>query len=146
MLSDDDPENEFCITFTAQQKKMVCFWPLYENYRENLRIKGCVIDLKQKDSKVIIKSFCKETDVNVQKELHDLFDKFNISFYGCHHFFVTKIISVRKSYFVANRLQEKNAESKTRGNFGVFRPYRRLSKSETAIVVVSCQSNLLPFN
>ena len=64
----DDFEHEVAITFAInQQKKMVCFWSLYEHYRENLKIKNCIIDLKRKDPKTIIKLVYNEKDIDVKK-------------------------------------------------------------------------------
>ena len=69
---------------------MACFWSLYEKYQQNLRIKNSIIKLKRLDRKAIIKLYCNQTDINVQKELdklNKLYDKFNISSYGFDRFF-----------------------------------------------------------
>ena len=46
---------------------MTCFWSLYEYYRGNLQIKNCIIDLKRKDPKTIIKLVYNEKDTDVKK-------------------------------------------------------------------------------
>ena len=69
---------------------MACFWSQNEEYQQNLRIKNSIIKLKRLDRKAIIKLYCNQADINVQKELdklNKLYDKFNISSYGFDRFF-----------------------------------------------------------
>ena len=57
---------------------MTCFWSLYEHYRENLKIKNCIIDLKRKGPKAIIKLVYNEKD-RCKKDLPALDGLINIT-------------------------------------------------------------------
>ena len=84
---------------------------MYKNYREKLRIKDFIINLKWSDAKTIIKFHYKESNIKVKIELDDLnelYDKFDVSHYGFDRFFARETISIRKhssTYdFISNRL------------------------------------------
>ena len=69
---------------------------------QNLKTKNSIIKLKCLDERGFLKLYCKQVDINIQKELDDLnelYNDFNIS-----HFSVVEINSVNKNYhFLSNR-------------------------------------------
>ena len=59
---------------------MSCSRPLYEQFLEHLNIKDYTVDIERKDSKTVIKLYCKESDINVKDKLNflnNLYYKFN---------------------------------------------------------------------
>lgn len=106
------------------------------------------------DGEAVVKLYCNQADINVQKELDNLnklYNQLNILHYGFDHFFVIEIISVNENYhstyhFVSNRLWEKkgNIQSKARENFFIFQQYCELPENEIARVFVCCPKCLLP--
>ena len=81
---------------------MYCFWQLYEDFREHLNTKICIIDLKRTNTKIIIKLYCLESNINVQNELKFLnafHCNYDISDYDFNCLFVTEIISIRRDHF-----------------------------------------------
>ena len=52
---------------------------------QNLKTKNSIIKLKYLDGRGFLKFYCKQVDINIQKELHDLnelYNDFNILHYG----------------------------------------------------------------
>ena len=58
---------------------------------QNLKTKNSIIKLKCLDGRGFLKLYCKQVDINIQKELDDLnelYYDFNISHYGFDRFFL----------------------------------------------------------
>ena len=51
---------------------MSCFRPLYEQFLEHLNFEDYIIDIEPKDSKAVIKLYCKESDIDVKDKLNFL--------------------------------------------------------------------------
>ena len=74
---------------------------MFDDFKEHLKIQNHILTRKRTEKKFTITIYCKEENIDVEKELdymNFLFLKHNLMRMGFYPFEVTEIISLRRGY------------------------------------------------